>query len=150
MSDSNKLAAYLATHDAPCPECGYNLRALGTDVCPECGHLLTLEMLTTAPKAKRNVMKICMTAGNIAPVTISTYFVWLFTIDMYGMDNVAAAAWATVLVAHFLFVWLLAIPIHRLILRSSAWIALFNPLNIVLLIFVVDSMLTDLIGLPLA
>ena len=30
------LRAYLQTHDAPCPICGYNLRGVTLPICPEC------------------------------------------------------------------------------------------------------------------
>ncbi|HEV7298939.1 MAG TPA: hypothetical protein VGN72_06195 [Tepidisphaeraceae bacterium] len=36
------LLAFLREHDAACPVCGYNLRALTRPVCPECGHELVL------------------------------------------------------------------------------------------------------------
>lgn len=148
---SDSLTTYLATHDAPCPGCGYSLRALSSEVCPECGLRFSMDMLVAEPaKAKRNVFKVCITVCNIIPVAISALFVWLFAISMLGRDNLAAAAWAAVLAAHIALIWLLAMPIHRLIRRSSSWIALFNPLNIVLYVVFVDSMLSDLIGLPLA
>ncbi|MCA9272550.1 MAG: hypothetical protein KDA31_05840 [Phycisphaerales bacterium] len=37
MTPQDPLIAYLATHNAPCPECGYNLRGLKSITCPECG-----------------------------------------------------------------------------------------------------------------
>lgn len=48
--DRVDLASFLAEHDAPCPVCGYNLRALLTDRCPECGRHLVLAVGTTEPK----------------------------------------------------------------------------------------------------
>lgn len=48
--DQIDLAAFLATRDAPCPVCGYNLRSLLTDRCPECGRHLVLAVGTTEPK----------------------------------------------------------------------------------------------------
>ncbi len=36
---------HLATHDAACPGCGYNLRALLSNTCPECGRSATLAEL---------------------------------------------------------------------------------------------------------
>lgn|GEM_PF-1617259 len=32
-----KVVRYLAVHDVPCDNCGYNLRGLTRDTCPECG-----------------------------------------------------------------------------------------------------------------
>ncbi|GJM18314.1 MAG: hypothetical protein DHS20C14_05270 [Phycisphaeraceae bacterium] len=36
------LAAYLATHDEPCPVCSYNLRGIAQPTCPECAAELRL------------------------------------------------------------------------------------------------------------
>lgn len=38
------LLAFLREHDADCPACGYNLRALTQPVCPECGTELVLSV----------------------------------------------------------------------------------------------------------
>ncbi len=44
------LRAYLADHDTPCPNCGYNLRHLTGDACPECGQLVTLGVHLVEPR----------------------------------------------------------------------------------------------------
>ncbi len=44
------LAAYLADHDAPCPNCSYNLRGLKSGTCPECGDPI---LLRAYPDAER-------------------------------------------------------------------------------------------------
>lgn len=36
---------FLATHDAPCPRCGYNLRSAESSSCPECGLQLKLAII---------------------------------------------------------------------------------------------------------
>jgi hypothetical protein len=36
------LLDFLRDHEAPCPVCGYNLKALTRPVCPECGQELVL------------------------------------------------------------------------------------------------------------
>lgn len=41
------LLAFLREYDAPCPVCGYNLRALTRPVCPECGNELVLTVGAT-------------------------------------------------------------------------------------------------------
>jgi hypothetical protein len=38
------LVSFLATHDASCPRCGYNLRGVESAVCPECGAGLSLTL----------------------------------------------------------------------------------------------------------
>lgn len=40
-SDASRIAAYLAHHDAKCPECRHNLRGLRDLACPECGAMIS-------------------------------------------------------------------------------------------------------------
>lgn len=40
------LLDFLRDHDAACPVCGYNLRALTRPICPECGQGLVLTVRT--------------------------------------------------------------------------------------------------------
>lgn len=40
-SPTNACAAFLAEHDADCPNCGYNLRGVKSGTCPECAHAIT-------------------------------------------------------------------------------------------------------------
>ncbi len=47
MVDS--LVQFLATHDAPCPKCGYNLRSVQSPTCPECGLQLSLSIRPDRP-----------------------------------------------------------------------------------------------------
>lgn len=42
--DEDALVNFLATHDAPCPVCSYNLRGLPTAACPECAARLHLQV----------------------------------------------------------------------------------------------------------
>jgi hypothetical protein len=46
--DANWIAKCLASHDAPCTKCKYNLRGTTTAACPECGHPLNRETLPWA------------------------------------------------------------------------------------------------------
>lgn len=43
------LRAYLADRDAPCPRCGYNLRAAAGDRCTECGLAIVLGIYAREP-----------------------------------------------------------------------------------------------------
>lgn len=44
------LHAFLADRDVPCPNCGYNLRGLATNVCPECRQELVLGVRVREPR----------------------------------------------------------------------------------------------------
>lgn len=44
------LLEYLREHDAACPVCGYNVRALSRPVCPECQHELVLTVGAAQPR----------------------------------------------------------------------------------------------------
>src|SRR5256885_16796049 len=41
-SAQEMLLEFLREHEAPCPVCGYNLKALTRPICPECGQGLVL------------------------------------------------------------------------------------------------------------
>lgn len=49
-SDDELLKQFLANRDAPCPNCGYNLRNLQKATCPECGHAIRLNVGLVDPK----------------------------------------------------------------------------------------------------
>jgi hypothetical protein len=42
--DDQSLVTFLASREAPCPVCGYNLRGLARAACPECGAALRLQV----------------------------------------------------------------------------------------------------------
>lgn len=44
-SDLDSLREFLASCDAPCSGCGYNLRGLTQATCPECGRSISLRQL---------------------------------------------------------------------------------------------------------
>ena len=51
MVNSDPLITYLATHDAPCPGCWYNLRGIDQPICPECGLELEYQQILHIPEA---------------------------------------------------------------------------------------------------
>ncbi len=57
MSEAEPLITYLATHDAPCPSCKYNLKDIQGTKCPECGEEIDLYELTR-PSTKPSVRNI--------------------------------------------------------------------------------------------
>jgi hypothetical protein len=48
--DAQDLRNYLATRDAACPSCGYNLRGLSVQACPECNQEIGLRVALTEPR----------------------------------------------------------------------------------------------------
>jgi len=48
-SRDDMLLAFVASHDAACPLCRYNLRGLTRATCPECGQGLSLRVGLTEP-----------------------------------------------------------------------------------------------------
>lgn len=49
-SDREWLVEWLADRDAPCPNCGYNLRGLTCANCPECGMEVRLRIGLAEPR----------------------------------------------------------------------------------------------------
>lgn len=49
-TDGEFLKTFLAERDAPCPNCGYNLRSLTSDRCPECAESLRLQVGLHEPR----------------------------------------------------------------------------------------------------
>jgi hypothetical protein len=50
QTDLDALREYLATRDAACPSCGYNLRGLTSDRCPECHQEIALRVSLVDPR----------------------------------------------------------------------------------------------------
>jgi len=48
--DYSVLRHFLATCDAPCPACRYNLRGLTRDICPECGTRFEIGLVNVPPR----------------------------------------------------------------------------------------------------
>ena len=65
------LESYLATHDEPCPKCGYNLRGLRGGTCPECGTRIDLDTILAPLRralgrrflAGRSAAALCFAVG---------------------------------------------------------------------------------------
>jgi hypothetical protein len=55
------LMEFLRDHDAACPVCGYNLRALTRPICPECAHELVLTI--GAPKLHLGWLLVALAPG---------------------------------------------------------------------------------------
>jgi hypothetical protein len=49
LGEQATLLRFLATNDAPCRACGYNLRGVPTPACPECGQAIDVSFLYRPP-----------------------------------------------------------------------------------------------------
>lgn len=53
--ESAALRTFLERRDAPCPNCGYNLRGLTAEACPECKHALRLQFARVERPTRRRL-----------------------------------------------------------------------------------------------
>ncbi len=58
MTPQDPLITYLATHDAPCAKCEYNLRGIKNPRCPECGWKVDLEQIRRKTIRENNGVEI--------------------------------------------------------------------------------------------
>jgi hypothetical protein len=72
-SDQAMLLTWLATHDAPCPACKYNLRNLTVPRCPECGRPLSLSVAVVEPYLRSWLAAVVLLFINAGP----SVFVWI-------------------------------------------------------------------------
>jgi hypothetical protein len=79
QDDAGRLIDFLRSRDAPCPQCGYNLRDLTSPRCPECGQLLQLSVTLVEPYLKA---WIALSAVMCAGAGLGT--LWLVIIVMEG------------------------------------------------------------------
>lgn len=75
--DPEMLRRFLAARDAPCPNCGYNLRGLPGRRCPECNEHLELRVGLAEPKLGALLgAAIGLGAGVGFNAMILAYFFW--------------------------------------------------------------------------
>ncbi len=74
MGDS--LVQFLATHDAPCPKCGYNLRSVQSPTCPECGLRLTLSLRPDRPSVTSWCV-LLVTVSLLSGIGLRRWVLWL-------------------------------------------------------------------------
>lgn len=77
------LLEFLREHDAPCPVCGYNLRALTRPVCPECGQ--TLSLAVGAPNLRLGWLMAAVAPGFFSG--IAAVFVLIPIIGRLGFGD---------------------------------------------------------------
>jgi len=50
IDNAQALREFLATREAACPSCGYNLRGLVGGMCPECNQEIALRIALVDPR----------------------------------------------------------------------------------------------------
>lgn len=92
------LLEFLRDHDASCPVCGYNLRALTRPVCPECAQDLVLTVGTT-----RLYLRWLLAA--VAPGFFSGIAACFVLIPIVGRLAFGDGRWSVTITAMDLFGW---------------------------------------------
>jgi hypothetical protein len=83
------LLDFLREYEAPCPVCGYNLRALTKPICPECGHALTLTVGAT--RIAIAWLLIALAPGFFSGIAACFVLVPIFGRLMFGDGQVSLA-----------------------------------------------------------
>lgn len=82
--DRELLERLLATSDAPCPSCEYNLRGLKGQHCPECNTPLRLRVGTSHSRLfRRGLLAACVMFALMAWMSAAE-FAW-YLLGMYGV-----------------------------------------------------------------
>lgn len=114
------LLDFLREHDAACPVCGYNLRALTRPVCPECGQ----ELVLTVGAAR---LRLGWLMAAVAPGFFSGIAAVFLLVPIVGRLVAGDGKMSPVINAVDLFGWcsgvsaiVLAARRHRFLARSRA------------------------------
>lgn len=87
MSDApDPLELFLADRDAPCPGCGYNLRALKGSTCPECKRATSLEIAADR-------------LGGLRPIVVAA--LWSFSATLLASSAYSAYLWISIVTGRF-------------------------------------------------
>lgn len=92
------LLDFLREHDAACPVCGYNVRALTRPICPECAHELTL----TVGAAR---LRLGWLLAAVAPGFFSGIAAFFLLMPILGQLLFGNGGWQLLVVAVDLFGW---------------------------------------------
>jgi hypothetical protein len=83
-----QLQHFLATTDAPCPSCDYNLRGLKSDACPECNQKLVLNVALAEPRQRAFIAALVgLAMGAGFQGLLALYFVYWTFVRNRGMGE---------------------------------------------------------------
>lgn len=121
------LLAFLREHDAACPVCGYNVRALTRPICPECRHDLVLTVGAAQPP-------IGWLFAAVAPGFFSGIAALFMLVPIIGRAMLGDGVWMPLAIIVDLFGWcsglfaiILAAKRRRFLAQSRTrqrWLAL--------------------------
>src|SRR4051794_13410385 len=114
------LLEFLREYEAPCPLCGYNLKALTRPICPECGQELVLAV--GAARVRLGWLFAAIAPGFFSGIAAIFVLVPIVLVQTIGNRNlplriiaVDAFGWCS-----GVFAILLAANRHRFLAQSSA------------------------------
>lgn len=111
--DAAVLRAFLAERDAPCPQCGYNLRGATASVCPECSAALVLSLRSDDPRTAWDVLAM------VAVILTTIYFGIMSVISAYqaafGLVGVTVGGFRT-------WMWTNGVLYFLLAMIGAAWV----------------------------
>lgn len=143
MSEAESLIEYLATHDAPCPGCGYNLRGLKANECPECARTFLLQELIESQRRRSPFW------ANILSVVMALPFAILATLAVaLAIDYDISTTWPAMSVFVFICAILCALflfPVRRILKQKLVWVLVLNPISLVIMLYLVTLALVLLI-----
>ena len=102
------LRAFVAERDEPCPNCGYNLRELTSEICPECGLALRLRVGLVEPRQAGWVTGLVGLASGMG------FFGIVLLVGFYQLALNGFLAWD-------FFAWFGSLAVVH-VLALSAWI----------------------------
>ncbi|HTL29768.1 MAG TPA: hypothetical protein VL282_11120 [Tepidisphaeraceae bacterium] len=92
------LLEFLREHDAACPVCGYNLKALTRPICPECGQELVLTV--GAARLRLDWLMAAVAPGFFSGIAAVFLLVPIIVPPMFGNQR-----WSLTLIGMDLFGW---------------------------------------------
>ncbi len=119
------LQQFLAERDLPCPLCGYNLRALRTDVCPECGSEVQVTVGLTEPRMGAFVAGVAGLAAGLGFNGLMLLWVGWMVIERRGgppLDQVWPLPIGAIVTGVALMFWLRRRRAIRLMSVQKRWV----------------------------
>lgn len=104
--ESAALRTFLESRDAPCPNCGYNLRGLTAEACPECKHALRLQ-LERVDRPSARVYAFVVALGILGTLQGGwSTFQWVFNYANRGLSPLSAGYTVIMGISAVLELWL--------------------------------------------